>query len=108
MRFIRFILIDLALMLLAPESAKATTVASDANFKSAREAVGSVMSSSDPDRVFGSGVIRQLYCQASQAALFEHSSEALGPPSRLTTLRCWKGAYLSMASAAGNVRLPQS
>lgn len=105
MKLIRFIMIDLALMLLAPESAKATIVATDANFESAREAVGSVMPSSGPEPVFGSGVIGQLYRQASQAALFEH---ALGPPSRLTTLRCWKGAYLSMPSAASNARLPQS
>lgn len=100
MKLIRFIMIDLALMLLAPESAKATIVATDANFESAREAVGSVMPSSGPEPVIG-----QLYRQASQAALFEH---ALGPPSRLTTLRCWKGAYLSMPSAASNARLPQS
>ncbi|PWE77091.1 hypothetical protein XF30_10130 [Bradyrhizobium sp. SUTN9-2] len=60
MRFIRFILIDLALMLLAPECAKATIMATDANFESAREAVGSVMPSFGPSHLVGSGVIRQL------------------------------------------------
>jgi len=101
MRFIRFILIDLALMLLAPESAKANIVATDANFKSARKAVGSVMPNSGPEPVSGSGVLRQLHCQAFQAAPFQHSLEALGPPSRLTTLRCWNGALPLIGKRSG-------
>lgn len=42
MRLIRFMLIDLALMLVVPESAEAT-ISYWADFKSAREAVGSLM-----------------------------------------------------------------
>lgn len=78
MRLIRFILIDLALMLLAPENAGATTMATGASFKSATNAVGRLMWISGPLPVLNSGVSRRLYRQTSQAAPFGHSAETLG------------------------------
>ncbi|UQR65006.1 hypothetical protein LRP30_06985 [Bradyrhizobium sp. C-145] len=78
MRLIRFILIDLALMLLAPENAESMTMATGANFKSATKAGGSLMRISGSEPVFSAGVSRHLYRQTSQAAPFGHSAEALG------------------------------
>ncbi|WP_018319587.1 hypothetical protein [Bradyrhizobium sp. WSM2793] len=84
MRLIRFILIDLALMLLAPENAEA--MATGANFKSATRAVGSLMRISGSEPVFSAGVSRHLYRQTSQAAPFGHSAEALGPAKQAENL----------------------
>ncbi|MVT73680.1 hypothetical protein [Bradyrhizobium cajani] len=76
MRFIRFILIDLALMLLAPENAEAMTVASGANVKSSSKAVGSLMRTFGS--VFSSGLSRHLYRQTSQVSRFGPSTEGAG------------------------------
>lgn len=84
MRLIRFILIDLALMLLAPENAEA--MATGANFKSATKALGSLMRISGSEPVFSSGVSRHVYRQTSQAARFGHSAEALGPAKQAENL----------------------
>lgn len=86
MRFIRFILIDLALMLVAPENAEAMTVAPGANFKSARKAVGCLMRISGPEPVFSSGLSRHLYRQTSRAAQFGHSAKASGPAKQAENL----------------------
>lgn len=105
MRLIRFILIDLALVLLAPESATATIMATRAHFKTAPEAVGYLRPTLYPEPVSSPDVIRHLYRHTSQAAPFEHSAEALGPLSRLTTsLR--KAAYLLVGRARDSGRLP--
>ncbi|MBB4258155.1 hypothetical protein [Bradyrhizobium sp. CIR3A] len=84
MKLIRFILIDLALMLLAPENAE--PMATGANFKSATRAVGSLMRISGSEPIFSAGVSRHLYRQTSQAAPFGHSAEALGPAKQAENL----------------------
>lgn len=86
MRFIRFILIDLALMPLTPKNAEAMTVAPGANFKSASKAVGSLMRISGPEPVFSSGLSRHLHRQTSQGAQFGHSAKAPGPPKQAENL----------------------
>ncbi|WP_092302647.1 hypothetical protein [Bradyrhizobium sp. Ghvi] len=75
MKFIRFILIDLALMLLAPENAEAMIMAPSANLKSTTKAVGSLMRISGSERLFSS---RHLDHQISRAAQLAHSAEAVG------------------------------
>ncbi|GAB9116900.1 hypothetical protein ABIF65_010396 [Bradyrhizobium japonicum] len=90
MRLIRFMLIDLALMLVAPESAEAT-ISYWADFKSAREAVGSLMPISGRGPVFSFGVSRHLCPPTSQAAPFNIHQKASARPSRPKTSRCWKG-----------------
>ncbi|WP_407114866.1 hypothetical protein [Bradyrhizobium sp. LMG 9283] len=95
MRLIRFILIDLALMLLAPENARAMPMATSANFKSATKAVGSLMLISDTEPVFSSGVSRHLHGQTSQAAPFGHSAEALGPANQAETLALLERRFAS-------------
>ncbi|MDA9465024.1 hypothetical protein [Bradyrhizobium sp. CCBAU 53415] len=92
MRLIRLILIDLALMLLAPENAEAMTMATGANFKSATNAMGSLMRISGPEPVFSSGVSRHLYRQTSQAAPFGPSAEALGSAKQAENLALLEGA----------------
>ncbi|WP_271566380.1 hypothetical protein [Bradyrhizobium sp. CCBAU 11386] len=95
MRLIRFILIDLALMLLAPENAEAMTMATSANFKSASKAAGSLMRISGPEPVFSSGVSRHLYRNTSQATPFEHSAEPLGPAKQAENLALLKRRFAS-------------
>jgi len=75
-KFIRFILIDLAMMLLAPGNAEAMTLAHGAHFKSAGKAVGSLMPISGSEPVFSSGLSGHFERQTSQAAQFGHSAEA--------------------------------
>ncbi|NYG45193.1 hypothetical protein GGD67_002651 [Bradyrhizobium sp. IAR9] len=101
MRLIRFILIDLALMLLAPENAEAMTMATGANFKSATKAVGSLMRISGSEPVFSSGVSRHVYRQSSQAAPFGHSAESLRPEEQAQNSRCWTGALPLIGKRTG-------
>lgn len=95
MRLIRFILIDLALMLLAPENAEAMTMATGANSKSATKAVGSLTRISGSEPVFSSGVSRHVYRQTSQAAPSGHSAEALRPEEQAQNLALLDGRFAS-------------
>ncbi|MHC2278173.1 hypothetical protein ACVME8_004784 [Bradyrhizobium diazoefficiens] len=99
MRLIRFMLIDLALMLVAPESAEAT-ISYWADFKSAREAVGSLMPISGRGPVFSFGVSRHLCRPTSQAAPFEHSPEGLGPAKQTKDLALLERRRLTLKVSA--------
>ncbi|UVO35917.1 hypothetical protein KUL72_32245 [Bradyrhizobium arachidis] len=99
-------LIDLALMLVAPESAEAT-ISYWADFKSAREAVGSLMPISGRGPVFSFGVSRHLYRPISTP--FEHSAEGLGPAKQTKDLALLERRRLPLkVSAPASVRLPRS
>ncbi|RXH03412.1 hypothetical protein [Bradyrhizobium vignae] len=112
MKFIQFILIDLAFMLLAPENAEAMTVAHGANFKSAGKTVGSVMRISGSEPVFSSGLSRHFERQTSQAAQFGHSAEARARAKRAENLALmdrrfashWQAYWAASESQCGDAQ----
>lgn len=78
MRLIRLILIDLTLMLLAPDIAQAMNMGAGADFTLVAKAVAPFKPIAGPEAVSSSGDSRHLYSQTAQAVPFQLSANAPG------------------------------